>query len=186
MSSASDFDLVAGWIRDDPIRWELLGLVRSLGLPYGCIAAGFVRNAVWARLHGLPSSMSDDVDVIWFDTRIGSEGYDREIEDRLRMSAPEVNWSVKNQARMHTRNGDQPYTSVEDAMRHWPETATAVAVRRTIDDRCEVVAPFGLDDLLSLRLRPAGSFAERKRSVFEDRVQSKGWLDLFSKLRLVD
>lgn len=37
---------------------------------------------------------------------------------------------LRNQEQMHIRNGDQPYSSALDAMRYWPETATAVATRR--------------------------------------------------------
>ncbi|MRE47150.1 hypothetical protein GII66_24395, partial [Escherichia coli] len=49
------------------------------------------------------------------------------LEDRLRQQLPSLDWSVKNQARMHQRNGDYPYTSTRNALLHWPETATAIA-----------------------------------------------------------
>jgi hypothetical protein len=70
-------------------------------------------------------------------------------------------------------------------MRFWPETATAVAIRRFGDDGCEIIAPFGLDDLLALKLRPAGAFANRKRAIFERRVKSKSWLRDFPRLHLL-
>ena len=35
----------------------------------------------------------------------------------------------------------------------WPETATAVAVRLLADDRLQVVAPCGLDDLFGMVCR---------------------------------
>lgn len=176
---------VAAWIKGDPIRWELLGHVRELGLPDCWIAAGFVRNAVWNILHDRQPGLSADIDVIWFDRRDPSEARDRLIECRLHLNAPHFDWSVKNQARMHIGNGDEAYRSSEDAMRFWPETATAVGVRRTVNDLCEVIAPFGLDDLLELKLRPAGHFAHLKRSVFKARAAEKAWLTNFPKLRLV-
>lgn len=175
---------VTGWIRDDPARWELLGHVRELNLPDCWIAAGFVRNAVWSILHGRTAEISGDVDVIWFDRGDTGEARDRALEARLRIMAPRVDWSIKNQARMHIGNGDVAYTSSEDAMRFWPETATAVAVRRTADDACDLIAPLGLEDLLGLKLRPAGLFAHRKRSIFEARVHHKRWLHDFPKLEL--
>ncbi|WP_262504470.1 nucleotidyltransferase family protein [Sphingobium sp. KCTC 72723] len=58
-------------------------------------------------------------------------------------------------------------------MRYWPETATAVTVRRVGKDDCEVAAPFGLGDLLTLVLRPTPHFVCEKRHVCEDRVRSK-------------
>lgn len=182
MSAAAQ---VTDWIKNDPLRWALLGHVRDLGLPDCWIGAGFVRNAVWSILHGKAPDLRGDVDVIWFDQRDFSEHRDQALEERLRMAAPGTDWSVTNQARMHRSNGDAPYTSAEDAMRFWPETATAVAVRRTSDDICELIAPLGLRDLLELQLRPAGDFSDRKRAIFDDRVTAKQWLCKFPKLQLV-
>lgn len=183
MSDPRDAEKIAGWIRTDPLRWELLGHVRALDLPDGWIAAGFVRDAVWAILHGQEPDLVGDVDVIWFDAERASEEADRAIEAQLHAGAPDIRWSVKNQARMHLRNRDAPYRSAEHAMRFWPETATAIAVRRTADDRCEMIAPLGVNDLMELKLRPAGDFENRKRASFEERVQSKGWMRRFPRLQ---
>ena len=69
-------------------------------------------------------------------------------------------------------------------MRCWPETATAIAVRRTDNDTgCEVAAPFGLDDLLNLVLRPTPHFARDKRPIYEARLQAKQWAALWPLLR---
>lgn len=183
---AGDAARIIKWIRADPVRWDLLGHVRELGLPDCWVAAGFVRNMVWSRLHGGKSPRSGDVDVIWFDRDDLAEARDQALEARLQRFAPGIDWSVKNQARMHRRNGDAPYASAEDAMRFWPETATAIGVRRTVDDRCELIAPFGVDDLMALTLRPAGAFVDRKRAVFDNRIREKRWLQNFPKLRIAD
>ncbi len=167
--------MIEALLRADAVRWRILGLVRDLCLPDGWIGAGFVRNAVWDALHGRAPALDGDVDVVWFDPLRAAVAEDARVEAALRRVAPEVAWSVRNQARMHARNGDAPYASTPDAMRHWPETATAVAARRTADDAVEVIAPFGLDDLLGLRLRPTPRFAVEKRSVFEARATAKGW-----------
>ena len=84
---------------------------------------------------------------------------------------------------MHARNGDAPYHSATEAMLHWPETATAVAARRHGLDGCDIAAPFGLDDLLNLILRPTPRFSREKRSVYEDRLQTKGWTVSWPLLR---
>jgi hypothetical protein len=168
----------------DPARWRLLALVRSLRLPDCWISAGFVRNAVWDSLHGrAPSSLSSDVDVVWFDSGRTDPSEDREIEAALCRLDPSVAWEVKNQARMHLRNGDAPYVSVTDALRCFPETATAVAVRRSEQDHCDIAAPFGLDDLFGLIVRPTPSFAADKRQLYDKRVQAKGWLKTWPLLR---
>ena len=184
MAGAEDAARIIEWIKADSTRWELLDHVRELALPDCWVAAGFVRNMVWSMFHGRRAGISGDVDVIWFDRGDATEARDRALEARLRRWAPAIDWSVKNQARMNRRNGDAPYASAEDAMRFWPDTATAIGVRRTVDDECELVAPFGFYDLMALTLRPAGAFADRKRAIFDDRIREKGWLRNFPMLRV--
>jgi uncharacterized protein len=172
-------------LSNDPLRWHVLGVVRSLGLPECWVGAGFVRNAVRDHLHGRPTSRSpDDVDVLWFCTGRAEPSEDRKLEAALRTLDPSIRWSVKNQSRMHLRNGDAPYASAVEAMRHWPETATAVATRRTEGGRCEIVAPFGLEDLFGLFLRPTPRFAGEKRPAYLDRARAKGWLAAWPLLRM--
>src|SRR3954447_138148 len=123
--------ILATLLAVDPIRWHALGLVMSLRLPDGWIGAGFVRNAVWDYLHGREASPPrGDIDVVWFDPGQADPSIDQSLEDRLHALEPTLAWSVKNQARMHTRNSDPPYSSTADAIGHWPETATAVAAHR--------------------------------------------------------
>lgn len=171
-------------LRADCRRWHLLGVVAALDLPDSWIGAGFVRNAVWDYLHGYPrSAPSGDVDVIWFDRDRSDPALDRVYEARLTAIEPSVLWSVKNQARMHIRNADPPYASAVDAMRHWPETATAIAARRHGDALCEVAAPLGVDDLFNLMLRPTANFVELKRAIYDERLRSKKWAERWPLLR---
>lgn len=171
-------------IQADPLRWHVLGVVRALHLPDCWIGAGFVRNAVWDHLHQHSRSPLDgDVDVVWHDPWRADPGEDRRLEAALQAAEPSISWSVKNQARMHSRNGDAPYASTIDAMRHWPETATAVAVRRTDEEGCEMAAPFGLNDLLSLVLRPTPHFARERRHIYEERLRTKQWATLWPLLK---
>jgi hypothetical protein len=172
-------------LSSDPLRWRILGLVRGLGLPDCWVAAGFVRNAVWDHLHGRRVSPSaGDVDVVWFCSERTVASEDRSLEAALRSLNPAIHWSVKNQARMHRRNSDMPYSSSEDAMSHWPETATSVGVRLTERDDLRIAAPFGLDDLFTLVVRPTPRFADEKRPMFLERVHEKAWLAAWPLLRL--
>lgn len=112
---------------NDPCRWRALGAVRSLRLPDCWIGAGFIRNAVWDHLHDRPATTpigavpvgavpAGDVDVIWFDLARIEPSVDMGLEAQLRSLEPRLAWSVKNQARMHIRNGDLPYASCLDAL----------------------------------------------------------------------
>ncbi|MFM7344403.1 MAG: nucleotidyltransferase family protein [Tagaea sp.] len=168
----------------DKARMALLSLVAGLGLPDCWIAAGFVRNAVWDHLHDRPMTPpSGDIDVIWFDPQRASEEADGEIERWLAARAPAQAWSVKNQARMHLRNGDAPYASSEDAMRYWSETVSSVAIRVS-NGELETLASHGLADLFGLILRPTPAFAGAKRDTFDKRVAEKRWLERWPRLRL--
>lgn len=171
-------------IQQDEVRMQVLETVRSLDLPDCWVAAGFVRNAVWDHLHGhAHSPIASDVDVIWFDPARCDAAIDRHLETRLRDAAPGIDWSVKNQARMHLRNADLPYANATDAMRFWPETATAVAVRLSHNGHCEVAAPLGLDDLFGLVLRPTARFAHGKRELYNERLRAKAWQGRWLMLR---
>ncbi len=171
----------------DPVRSRIVAMVSSLELPDCWIGAGFLRNAVWNHLHGRAvSAPVGDIDVIWFDPARADAATDAALEKRLRGLDPLLDWSVKNQGRMHVRNGDAPYTSSGDAMRHWPETATAVAVRQSKGLSCQFAAPFGFDDLLGLVIRSTPGFQGEKRSIVTSRVTAKGWLHTWPLLRAVD
>ncbi|MCC5985702.1 MAG: nucleotidyltransferase family protein [Rhodobacteraceae bacterium] len=172
-------------LRRDRRRWRALGLVAALGLPQGCIGAGFLRNLVWDHRHARRSDCRDaDIDVLFFDPRRTDPAYEADIEARLRSSAPDLQWSVRNQARMHRRNHDAPYASVEDAMRFWPETATAVAAMRA-GEACAIIAPFGLADLDGLILRPP-SAAPHRIAAFRARVAARNWRARWPKLQVMD
>ncbi|MDG4837647.1 nucleotidyltransferase family protein [Micromonospora sp. WMMD967] len=93
-------------------------------------------------------------------------------------------WEIRNQARMHLRNGEEPYTSTLDAISRWPETATCVAVTLR-DDSVRLVACHGLTDLVGLAVRPSPTFDNAAgRATVERRVKAKGWLDRWAGLRL--
>jgi len=170
---------------DDPVRMKILYAVRALELNDGWIGAGFVRDAVWDHLHGYGlNPVLGDVDVVWFDREHCSPDHDSHLEERLRQQLPSLDWSVKNQARMHQRNGDHPYTSTENSLVHWPETATAVAVR--LGKECiDITAPYGLSDLFELRLRPTPAFEREKLDSFKQRVTTKQWLERYPRLQLI-
>ena len=67
---------------------------------------------------------------------------------------------VRNQARVHlwfeSKFGEPytPLTHTAEALTRFVSSTFAVGVRLEADDRLGVVAPFGLDDLFALRMRP--------------------------------
>jgi uncharacterized protein len=139
------------------------------------VGAGLIRNAVWNHLHDRPvePALNSDVDVVYWNPGDTSPERDIAIEKHLFKEYAGIPWSVRNQARMHERNGDAPYRNIEDAIRCWPETATAIAARLT-GSHVEVLAPHGVEDLVNLIVRPTPAFAQ-KTSVYSARISSKDW-----------
>lgn len=149
------------------------------------LGGGMIRNAVWDYLHGyLSPTMVDDVDIIHFDPERVEKRHDVIIQTRLEAKAPNAKWSVKNQARMHTSNNEPPYTSLEDAVSHWPETATAFIARLDATGTVKFVAPYGFDDLLRLLIRNTPAFSTRAE-IIRHRIIDKQWLRLWPRLKVI-
>lgn len=171
---------IKNWMASDLERMEALAIAATLELPDWCLAAGFVRNMVWDKLHGFSSAtVLNDIDLIYFDPHEVSASRDRAIEQCLR-SVSEFPWSVKNQARMHKRNMDSPYTSTEDAMSFWVEVETAVGAALGESGEVIIVAPFGIESLFdyTITLNP-----KRPKPVdFKERISNKRWLEVWPRL----
>ena len=161
----------------------VLDVLAKTQLPDAWLAAGFVRNLVWDRLHGyVEATPLADLDVIYFDPADCRPERDRDLERLLAERAPGWPWSVKNQARMHRRNDDPPYRDSLNAMARWPEVETALAARLTPVDDIEVVSPFAQSGLFALHLTPN---PQRPRpEAFRQRLTSKGWLERWPQLQV--
>ena len=176
-------------VRSNPSLMELLRAARSLKLKSWCIGAGAVRSLVWDKLHGFTTpSHIDDVDLVYYDETAGAER-DSELAKQLLEFAPSACWEVTNQAQVHEwflaarSEVVQPLRSLEDGIATWPEYATCVGVRLSLDDTIEVVAPHGLGDLFHLRVRHNPIRASA--AVFKERVTSKRFTERWPMLSIV-
>jgi hypothetical protein len=150
------------------------------------LGGGLVRNAVWDYLHGYKRATPiDDVDIVYFDQLRERKEQDVALEADLRRRIPNLKWSVKNQARMHLVNGEDPYTTFEDAVRKWPETATSIAVRQTAGGDLEIIAPHGYSDLFRLVVRPTHHFRNRIED-YRRRIQKKQWQQVWPHLLVLE
>jgi len=177
-------------LRSTPWLIEALVAAREVNAPDWLIGAGALRNAVWDRVHGFdkPTELAD-IDLVFFDPSDLSPARERGVEAALRAELPGVPWDAKNQAAVHLWFPDrfgyevEPLGSTAEAVATWPETATCVAARLTHDDRLELVAPYGLDDLLGLvnRRNPARVSVEE----YERRLRSKRIVERWPRVRVV-
>lgn len=177
---------VAGLVLADPWRRSVLDIVRRQRLPDWAVGAGFIRSAVWDARHGYaaPTPLSD-VDVLYFDRTDLSRAREAAIQEALTRAEANVPWQVRNQARMHLRNGDRPYVDTTDALRYWLETPTAVAIWIGDGGSASLLAPFGTDDLIEMVCRPTPRGRE-KLSEYRQRMVEKNWCAHWPLVRVLD
>ncbi len=158
----------------------VLKAAHTLALPSYYLSAGFIRNLIWDYHHKHPSPTAlNDYDLVYYCTQDSSESRDHELEHTLNTLYPGP-WSVKNQARMHLRHGDAPYTSTLDAMSYWPEIETAIGVTM-VEGQIALRSPFPIDAVLGCTV--TYNQRSQKREAFEQRLASKGWLTQWPHLK---
>ncbi|HWE99503.1 MAG TPA: nucleotidyltransferase family protein [Caulobacteraceae bacterium] len=143
---------------------QVLATARELALPDWLVFSGAVYQPVWNHLTGRPAEHGlSDYDLGYFDpsdTSYGAE--DRVIRRVAAAFEPPLRAlvEVRNQARVHLWFEDHfgeayaPLSCTAEALERFAAPAFAVGARLEADDRIAVIAPFGLDDLFAMRLRP--------------------------------
>lgn len=147
----------------------------DISLPNWAIGGGSIRNCVWNAISGLRVP-PNDVDVVYFETQNTTRSRDKVIEATLLARDPDTNWAVMNQSRAHEWikrvNGVEtaPFSSLDEAVATWVETATSVAITLDPENQLCLIAPYGVGDLLNGVLRRAPVFPGPD-SIYEKRCQ---------------
>jgi hypothetical protein len=149
-------------LRENPSLSAIIRRFDNVRLPDCWIVAGCIAQTVWNLAFGRPAGFSiKDIDIVYFDPADLSAEAEAHHERRLvdTFSDLRVKLDVKNQARVHLwykrafGYSIPPYRSTADAIGSFPTTATAIGVR-SAEGKLECCAPFGLDDLFALTVRP--------------------------------
>lgn len=168
-----------------PILDCVLARAPAIELPDAYLCAGCIAQTVWNHATGRPAEHGiNDIDVIYLDpSDLSEEG---EAQAAVHVTGMLGNLAfrldVKNEARVHlwyeARFGKPiaPIGSIAEAVATFPATATAVAV--ALDRERQVIAPFGLEDLFALMIRPNRRQVERP--VYEAKVAR--WRRLWPEL----
>jgi hypothetical protein len=167
-------------------RWmmDILAEVEKLQLPDWMIGAGFVRNKIWDVLHEYKERTPlNDIDMIYFDPAAPPVEDEKRIWKILKTARPDVIWSVTNTAHRHQKTGEEAYHSSEDALAHWVETPTCVAVTLK-EGELELIAPHGIEDLVALRVKPSPYYLDNIEP-YRARVQKKNWQQIWPKLNIL-
>lgn len=149
-------------IRADPDIMRLLAALRELRLPQWRLVSGCVYQTVWNALTGRPRGIGiKDYDLAYFDPDTSWEAEDaviRRVGAATRGCVGPV--EARNQARVHLwfearfATPCPPLPSADEGLLRYASVVHAVGVRLEDDGGLDVAAPFGLDDLFSLVIRP--------------------------------
>lgn len=151
------------------------------------IGGGFLRNIIWDYKHSyLVNTEFGDIDIFYFNKKCLDKGRDIEIENKLLEISPNIDWSVKNQARMHIHNDEEPYVSLTDALLKFPDTASTTIVRLNENNNIEFIAPYGYSDLFNLLVKPTPYYLkdQTKYQKYIDRVLRKKWENKWPMLKI--
>ncbi len=168
---------------------KILRAAPSLKMPEWYLGAGGISQTVWNILHGFePRYTIKDYDLVYYDASdLSYETEDSRIQEAKRVFHDiSVPVEVRNEARVHLWYSEkfgypiQPYKSVEEAIASWPTTATCVGVKY-IGNHFHVYAPYGLDDLFAMIVRP--NKIQIKKNIFDDKV--KRWTKIWPRLQVV-
>lgn len=153
----------------NPVAMTVLERAAAMGLPDHGLMAGSVYQAVWNGLTGRdPAYGVNDYDLGYFDAAdLGEAAEDVVIRAGEAVFADlDAIVEIRNQARVHLWFGPKhgvaraPLTSTTDAVAHFASHTHAVAVRLDAAGAMEVLAPFGLAELFSLRVSPVAALAD--------------------------
>ena len=156
-------DRFAAIIRTDPELMRLLAALRSVRLPQWRLVAGCLYQTVWNVLTGRPPRTGiKDYDLIYFDDRDLSWAAEDAVICRVGAATRGCLGPVetRNQARVHLWFEDRfgitypRLSSADAALVHYASIVHAIGVRLEDDDRLDVAAPFGYDDLFAMVIRP--------------------------------
>lgn len=177
-------DDVLQLLQADTDMMTVLRAIAELNLSDCWLAAGSVRNAIWNDLSNRPAfDKETDIDVVYFDANKSYEDT-LVIQKQLANRYPNYRWEVKNQVDMHQHSPNTaPYQSACDAISKYPEKCTAIAVRLK-NDKLELYAPYGLDDIINFRVSPTPHFLEdeERMDVYRKRLVKKKWHEKWPQL----
>ncbi len=161
-------------VRGSDSLMTVLRLARDLDLPDWLIVSGAVYQKVWNHQTGRdPDHGIKDYDLAYHDASDTTyEGEDVHIKRAAtHFPAPyDRQVEVRNQARVHLWFEDhfgepyEPLHSSAEALGRFVAPCFGVGVRLEADDSLTIEAPFGLDDLFAMTIRPN-----------PDRPRAKGW-----------
>jgi hypothetical protein len=156
-------DRLRAILRASPRLMQVMTVARDLDLPDWLFFSGAIYQPVWNHLTGrAPEHGIKDYDLGYFDPDTSWDAEDAVIRRVAAAFLPPLSAQVevRNQARVHLWFEDhfgEPYAPLgctAEALERFAAPACAVGARLEEDGELTLVAPFGLEDVFAMRLRP--------------------------------
>ncbi len=191
MTRAEQAAAVLSAVLANPVNAVLLAGLSEDVLPDWILTAGCICQSVWnAQTNRDPLYGIHDYDVFYFDgTDLSYEAEDRAVRAALKAVGPidDVDIQIRNQARVHfwyEAHFGTSYPvlrSARDGIDQFLTRSMAVGVRRTRTGATEIYAPDGLDDVLTMTIRP--HVVVGRRALYEAKAES--WLQRWPELTIL-
>ncbi|WP_434776878.1 nucleotidyltransferase family protein [Neisseria sp. Ec49-e6-T10] len=169
---------------------NILTTLKDIGLTNIYIGAGVIRDVVWGHLHKRPIlEPISDIDVVFFDLNSQDSKLEIKIKECLTTLFPQYQWDVTNQANVHQWYAEyfnihvSPLSTLQEMIATWPETATSIAIKLSEDNTLDIIAPFGLTDLLNMIIR--WNPTRISRGYYEQRIKEKQYVNRWPKVTII-
>lgn len=176
--------------KNEPIH-KVLQVLKELNLEFEYyIGAGCITNTIWNDISDNPLEYGiSDIDIVYYDKNNMNSNGEMKLKQELESKLPDYqfDFDVKNQARVHlwyeSKFGFpiEPYISLEAAIDSWPTTATAMGIRIEKNGLYKIYAPYHLDDLFAMVVRPNKLLVTKE--IFENKANK--WKERWPKLQIV-
>lgn len=181
-------DILEEIILQNNILKQILEKLQKSNIKNYYVAAGCVNQTIFNYYHNYDLVYGiKDIDIVYFDEDLSYEKEDKIIKEiKLLLSNINLEIDIKNQARVHLWYEDKfgskikPYTSVEDAISKWGTTVTCIGVRLE-KNKLTVYAPYGLNDLFKLTIRPVKDSYKKSQYL----IKTKKWQEKWPMLTII-
>mgnify|MGYP002802818813 CR=1 FL=1 len=168
--------------------YQILKALEKSGLPNYYLAAGCINQTVFNYYHDFPLDYGiKDFDIVYFDPDVSYKKEDAWIKIlQNKLGDLKVETDIKNEARVplwyKEKFGKEikPYYNVEEAISRWGTTITCLGVRLE-KNHLVVAAPYGLNDLFELTIRPVKKGFNEKS--YQEKVQK--WKKKWPLLKII-
>ena len=166
---------------------RILRIIEECDISNCYLAAGCINQTVFNYYHGYDIDYGiGDYDIVYFDEDLSYEAEDKVIKMIKSKVNDDIELDIKNQARVHLWYYEkygvnrEKYVNVENAISRWTSTVTCIGIRLD-GDKLIVCAPYGLDDLFNMIIRPVKIDCDK--DIYDNKC--KKWKGIWQNIKII-